>query len=614
MPASFERWSLALALALLFPASSFAQSSPVQLDHYRAAATGDDGFVLSRPDDRGHMLWSARLDLDYALNPLVVEQRLGHAGSELQSIVKHQLVGHLGISLGLFERLVVYAVLPVDLVNTGDGYMGIRGGDGAGIGDLRLGARGRIWGEPDDDWAIAAQLEVALPLADAASGSQAYTGESGAVLHPQLLGEFRGVERLRETANLGARIRSGSDARVANLDLSHELTYALGITYAALPEQLDVYVEAFGAQSFSNIGSQGSRESGPFEGLLGARYFATPEIKVGLAAGTGFTRGYGSPDFRGVLNLAYTQGPTRTVIGDTDGDGLFDDVDQCIDEPEDVDSFEDEDGCPDPDNDADSILDVSDQCPMQPETANDYQDEDGCPDEIPDTDSDGLLDTVDQCVEEPEDIDEFQDEDGCPDPDNDSDSVLDEPDRCPLEAGPVENHGCPDTDRDTDTVVDRLDGCPDVPGPAEFSGCPNDLHIRMEDGRIEILDRVHFRTDRDVIQRRSFELLRNMTTVLNNHPEIPLIVVAGHTDDRGTDEHNMDLSQRRAEAVMHFLIEAGVSADRLQARGFGKNQPIVENASTREERAQNRRVEFRLPSIDGIMQQNSAAGADTVDR
>jgi len=558
------------------------------------------------------MLWSARLDLDYALNPLVVEQRLGHSDSELQSIVEHQLVAHLGVSLGLFERLVVYAVLPVDLVNTGDAYMGIAGGDGAGIGDLRLGARARLSGEPEDDWAFALQLDAAFPLADAISQSQAYTGERGVVLHPQLLGEFRGIDRLRVTANLGARIR-GSDAQVSNLDLAQELTYALGITYAALPDQLDLYLEAFGAQSFANIGKQGSRESGPLEGLLGARYFATTEVRVGLAAGMGFTRGYGSPDFRGVLNVAYAQGPTRTVIGDTDGDGLLDDVDQCVDQPEDMDQFQDEEGCPDPDNDGDAIPDVSDQCPMEPETANGYQDEDGCPDEIPDTDSDGLLDNVDQCVDQPEDIDQFQDEDGCPDPDNDSDGVLDVTDQCPIEAGPAANHGCPDTDRDTDTVVDRLDGCPDVPGPAEFQGCPNDLHIRMEDGRIEILDRVHFRTDRAVIQHRSFELLRNMAQVLNNHPEIPLILVAGHTDDRGTDEHNVDLSQRRAEAVMHFLIEAGVSEARLQARGFGKSQPIVQHATTDEEHAQNRRVEFRLPSVDGIVQQNSAADADTMD-
>jgi outer membrane protein OmpA-like peptidoglycan-associated protein len=70
-------------------------------------------------------------------------------------------------------------------------------------------------------------------------------------------------------------------------------------------------------------------------------------------------------------------------VGDRDGDGIPDDVDKCPDEPEDMDGFEDEDGCPDPDNDKDGIPDVSDACPNEPETVNGFQDEDGCPDEAP---------------------------------------------------------------------------------------------------------------------------------------------------------------------------------------------------------------------------------------
>ena len=69
--------------------------------------------------------------------------------------------------------------------------------------------------------------------------------------------------------------------------------------------------------------------------------------------------------------------------GDRDGDGVPDDVDKCPDEPEDRDGFEDDDGCPDPDNDGDGIPDVSDKCPNDPENFNGYQDDDGCPDVKP---------------------------------------------------------------------------------------------------------------------------------------------------------------------------------------------------------------------------------------
>jgi outer membrane protein OmpA-like peptidoglycan-associated protein len=68
---------------------------------------------------------------------------------------------------------------------------------------------------------------------------------------------------------------------------------------------------------------------------------------------------------------------------DRDGDGIPDDVDKCPNEPEDFDGFEDEDGCPDPDNDKDGIPDVADACPNEPETVNGVDDQDGCPDEAP---------------------------------------------------------------------------------------------------------------------------------------------------------------------------------------------------------------------------------------
>jgi outer membrane protein OmpA-like peptidoglycan-associated protein len=70
-------------------------------------------------------------------------------------------------------------------------------------------------------------------------------------------------------------------------------------------------------------------------------------------------------------------------ITDRDGDGIPDELDKCPDEPEDKDGFEDEDGCPDPDNDKDGIPDTADACPNEPETVNGFQDEDGCPDSAP---------------------------------------------------------------------------------------------------------------------------------------------------------------------------------------------------------------------------------------
>jgi hypothetical protein len=65
---------------------------------------------------------------------------------------------------------------------------------------------------------------------------------------------------------------------------------------------------------------------------------------------------------------------------DSDGDGIADNLDKCVMQPEDMDGFEDNDGCPDLDNDKDGIIDSKDKCPDKPENKNGYKDDDGCPD------------------------------------------------------------------------------------------------------------------------------------------------------------------------------------------------------------------------------------------
>ncbi|MFO0694752.1 MAG: OmpA family protein [Polyangiales bacterium] len=249
--------------------------------------------------------------------------------------------------------------------------------------------------------------------------------------------------------------------------------------------------------------------------------------------------------------------PTPT---DNDGDGILNEVDQCPEVPEDRDNYQDEDGCPDPDNDSDRVLDVDDRCPM-----------------------------------EPEDLDGYEDQDGCPELDNDGDGVVDLEDRCPLQAGVIENRGCPDTDRDSDTVPDRADNCPDEPGPPENHGCAQQQLVVIQGDRLEILEKVYFRTNSHIIDRRSNALLDNVAAVLNAHPEIQMIRIEGHTDSRGNAQRNLALSQRRANSVMQYLIRRGrVARTRLTAQGFGPNQPIYPNATTEAEYEANRRVEFRI--------------------
>ena len=219
-----------LVMVALAPATAGAQA--VQLDHYRAAETSEDGFAISRPTDLGHLRFGARLDLDYALNPLVYEARAGDASTESASVVEHQLAAQLGVALGLFDRAVLFAGLPVNLAMEGSDVAGQPRADGTSVGDLRLGARGRIWGEADDAFAIAASLTFTLPTAQGVDPAVRFAGEDGVSVHPELQAEVRPGLGVRVDVNLGARLRATDRARFvgAGLVVGHELTWGVGVT------------------------------------------------------------------------------------------------------------------------------------------------------------------------------------------------------------------------------------------------------------------------------------------------------------------------------------------------------------------------------------------------
>jgi len=282
---------------------------------------------------------------------------------------------------------------------------------------------------------------------------------------------------------------------------------------------------------------------------------------------------------------------------DSDGDGIYDNKDDCPNDPEDFDGFQDEDGCPDVDNDNDGILDVNDQCPNDPEDIDGFQDEDGCPD--PDNDNDGILDVNDKCPNDPEDIDGFQDEDGCPDPDNDQDGILDVNDKCPNEAEDIDGFqdedGCPDPDNDQDGILDVNDACPDDPetvnGYEDEDGCPDTVpEVIFKKEAPIVLEGVNFEFNSADLTAGAKEVLMKVVRTLKEYPDMTLLI-KGHTDSKGSDAYNLKLSQRRAASVRQFLIENGIDSSRLEAIGYGETQPIASN-DTSEGRAKNRRIEF----------------------
>jgi outer membrane protein OmpA-like peptidoglycan-associated protein len=230
------------------------------------------------------------------------------------------------------------------------------------------------------------------------------------------------------------------------------------------------------------------------------------------------------------------------------------------------------------DRDGDGVLDKDDECPDVPGPPELK----GCPD----TDKDGILDKDDKCPKDPGP----KENDGCPWPDRDKDGILDKDDKCPDEPGPKENDGCPDKDRDNDTVVDRLDKCPDTPGPPDNDGCPKYNLIVVTKEKIELKEKVHFKTDKYTILSDSFAMLDEVADVLTKNTAIE-VRVEGHTDSRASLKHNMKLSQNRANSVKDYLVKKGVPDARMTAVGYGPTQPIDDNR-TAIGRENNRRVEF----------------------
>jgi outer membrane protein OmpA-like peptidoglycan-associated protein len=102
-----------------------------------------------------------------------------------------------------------------------------------------------------------------------------------------------------------------------------------------------------------------------------------------------------------------------------------------------------------------------------------------------------------------------------------------------------------------------------------------------------------------------------VAAILLSHPELQKLRIEGHTNDQGDAAYNLDLSQRRAEAVVKYLVGRSVARERLEPRGFGQTRPIAGN-DTREGRAKNRRVEFIIVvDAEAVKPRQGASTSDT---
>ncbi len=586
--------------ALLMSSLSFAQSTAqplpqVSLTRFFLNDGGKGGLGAATGDTLGQYRFRASLGFHYEHKPLLYYRRDAAVGA----LVEHRGQVDLGLAFGITSWLQVSGQLPMMVLQTGDDLSELSGTatPGAfGLGSARFALRvgllsqrrgGLVSDMPMD---LALQVGAGLPF----GFGDAANVENGWNVTPQLsAGQDFGPVRIG--GEVSAHLRQ--NVSLTRNSVRDVVGHQLGVR--ALITSMGEYVR-FEGSFHTMIPLSGGVPAG-FEVLGGVRVpigplelFALGGPGFGHLPGTPVVRvyaGLGLKPWEGTCEAGQTHRPEECPELDLDRDGIKNAADRCPAEPEDLDGFEDEDGCIDADNDHDGVLDRDDRCPNEAGPKENR----GCPLRNRDSDGDGVLDAEDQCPTVPG----IPERRGCPLPDRDQDGIEDSQDRCPTEMGLAENHGCPVKDRDGDGVEDDLDNCPDEPGPEDNHGCPakqKQLVIITRD-KLVITDRVYFATAKATILPKSFGLLNQVANVLRNHPEIQMVTVEGHTDDKGSAKVNRKLSLARAKSVKAYLEHQGIDSMRLNAQGFGPDRPADTNR-TEAGRQNNRRVEFIIEHED----------------
>ncbi|MFZ5478908.1 MAG: OmpA family protein [Myxococcota bacterium] len=531
----------ALPIALAFDADTFELSG--------SALDERGGLQLASPELGFPGGFYAGVAGSWSKNPLV---KVYEDGSQ-EPVVGSSVATHLaaGYTLGKLAR--------VDLDVPLYPYQGAVGAEGFAAGDVRLGA---VVPVVRGEFALAVVPALVFPTGNA----DAYTG-----------GAFGGG------LGLSAGASPGRSFLLANLAVDATRTDTLGDLQVGTGMRMGagggVHVSdalTLGAEIDSMLtlaGGLGPFNKNPVELHGYASYGRGGGVTATLGAGTGLVAGVGAPDLRLVAMIGY-HGPGAEPNPDTDEDGVPDAADKCADGLEDLDGFEDGDGCADVDDDRDRIADGSDACRFDAEDYDRFEDGDGCPEK--DNDEDGLADDLDACP----DTKGPGATGGCPD--KDTDALADHVDSCPDAPGPRSTKGCPD--RDYDLVADRDDTCPTEPRDpredlARTDGCPKRVFVGTD--RIDSWSALVFDANRATLTKDSQGLLDEIAQVLNANLDITRVEVGVHTADLGDDAKALKLSQARAQAIVDHLVKKGlVDASRLTAVGYGDAKPPQNQRAT----------------------------------
>ena len=523
-----QKWWLCIPLALGISGLARAQDVETPAFNAQSYRAPIDSRMTLWTDDSGlapDNSWSARLSLGYAKHLLSVTSG---ATGETQFLVDDlmQMDVIAGYTLGRVRMGLDVPVFPMVTSELRDSQ--------TGLGDLAFDLRGTLIEAGDSPIGVALATRITAPTAtiDLPLGSGGLGYEASGIV------DFR-VEQVLLALNLG--YRGVPAAELDDFTVDDQAVTRLGI---GVPVGNGFGVSADLAGNVQLNQDLGNVANGAWEGLAGFWLRMNRDWVLRAGSGGGITSGIGTPMLRSVVVLGFE--PEADL--DTDGDGYLDSRDKCPDRAEDLDGWEDDDGCPD------------EKSPVRILMRDPY----GNP--------------VDEAIVQ------ITTEAGEPIEDGGAQFTIGlQPDIYGIK---VRAEGYDDIDEEF--VVEQGKALDMIMAMNPTNPAPP---VRVTKKAIRINDKVYFETNKDVLKAESHRILNLVAKTMKSHPEIERIRVVGHTDSRADDGYNQDLSERRAKSVMKYLIGQGVSADRLEAVGKGETAPLDlrDNESAWE---LNRRVEF----------------------
>lgn len=358
-------WAILFALG----SSSTASAQGLNIERFRPSLDRFGFLGIQGSATPGHLRWNLALWTWYSNRTL----RATVDDGARENVIDDRLSSDLLFQLGLFGRWSLAIEVPLVLYQQGMASAPLDGRssfDGFAVADPRISSKIRVLGkktektqDKPDGPGLGLLVTVPVPI-----GNQSeFAGAGQFTFDLHALGDFHILETGAGTM-IGWRYRV--DAReVGTETLGQEMLYGFSLK-PPIPKVKDL----FGLLEFRGSTAFRGKSTNTLEGDLGIRYTKNA-VTMTAAFGGGLVRGMGQPNFRAFFGVSWSP-----KTNDLDEDGIPDSVDECPRLPEDLDGFEDSDGCMDPDNDNDFIPDADDRCPNVEALEGQDADEDGCTD------------------------------------------------------------------------------------------------------------------------------------------------------------------------------------------------------------------------------------------